>query len=59
MLDDMEEEEGEESESLTGGELGIQGKREGCYEIIGTLKDKTNPKPEFVKEVIQVIFDFI
>ncbi|CAL1541835.1 unnamed protein product [Lymnaea stagnalis] len=26
--------------------------REGCYEIVGTLKDREKPKPDFAKEII-------
>ena len=28
--------------------------KEGCYEIIGTVKDSTFQKPKFIKEVLQV-----
>lgn len=28
--------------------------KEGCYEIVGTVKDAETTKPEFVKEVINV-----
>lgn len=50
-LEDIEEEE-EDAESIDSGILPPS--KEGCYEIIGTLKDKANPKPEFVKEIIKV-----
>ena len=28
--------------------------KEGCFQIIGTLKNKTSPKPDFVKDIIEV-----
>ncbi|OWF43656.1 adenylate kinase 7-like [Mizuhopecten yessoensis] len=27
--------------------------KEGCYEVVGTLKDREAPKPDYVKEIIQ------
>ena len=50
-LDEVEEEE-DDNESVESG--AVSSPKEGCYEIIGTLKDKSNPKPEFVKEIIDV-----
>lgn len=48
-LEEIEEEE-EDNESVASGVPSSP--KEGCYEIIGTMKDKTMPKPEFVKEII-------
>ncbi|XP_064601852.1 adenylate kinase 7-like [Liolophura sinensis] len=31
----------------------VPGSKEGCYEIVGTVKDKDQQKPSFVKELIQ------
>ena len=49
-LDEQEEEE-EDNESIASG---FVPPKEGCYEIIATMKDPSLPKPDFVKEVIQV-----
>ena len=48
-------EEGEDEEdnaSVTSSVLDTP--KEGCYEVVGTLKDREKPKPEFVKELILV-----
>ena len=50
-LEEIEEEE-EDNESVASGIVSVP--KDGCYEIIGTLKDNTSHKPEFVKEVIDV-----
>ena len=42
-----EEEEGEE-------EGAVAPPKEGCFQVIGTVKDKTSPKPPFVKEILNV-----
>lgn len=42
--EEAEEETGEEKEEVV---------NVGLYEVVGTLKDASKPKPEFVKEVIQ------
>ncbi len=55
-LEEMEEEE-EDNESVASG--GIATPKEGCYEVIGTLKDKSQPKPEFVKEIIDVSYIYM
>lgn len=52
-LEEIEEEE-EDAESVASGEAGPALPKEGCYEIIGTLKDKNSRKPDFVKELINV-----
>ncbi|KAK2150919.1 hypothetical protein LSH36_382g01056 [Paralvinella palmiformis] len=48
-LEEAEEEE-EDNESVASG---FTPPKEGCYEIIATMKDSSLPKPDFVKEVIQ------
>lgn len=48
-LEEAEEEEGDDV-SVTSSI--IEKPKEGCYEIIGTLKDREKPKPDFVKELI-------
>lgn len=50
-LDEIDEEEEEDNESVTGA---VPPPKEGCYKIIATLKDKSKPKPDFVKEIIDV-----
>ena len=50
-LEDLDEEE-EDDVSVASGV--ITGPKEGSYEIIGTLKDKNQSKPDFVKEIINV-----
>ena len=50
-LEDIDDEE-EETASIDSGV--IPPPKEGCYEIIGTLKDPTVKKPEGVKEIINV-----
>ncbi|KAK7104086.1 adenylate kinase 7-like [Littorina saxatilis] len=45
-----EPEEEEDNASVTSSVLEIP--KEGCYEVIGTLKDREKPKPDFVKELI-------
>ena len=52
-MEDLDEEEEEEGSVASGP---IAGQKEGTYEIIGTLKDKTQSKPDFVKEIIDVRF---
>ncbi len=52
-LEEIEEEE-EDAESVASGEAGPVVVKEGCYEVIGTVKNRGAPKPEFVKEVIDV-----
>ncbi|XP_013392761.1 adenylate kinase 7 [Lingula anatina] len=48
-LEEMEEEE-EDARSVDSATLARP--KEGCYEIIGTLKNKEAKKPDFVKEII-------
>ena len=50
-LEEIEEEE-EDAASVASGI--VPAPKEGCYEIFGTQKDKSLPKPDFVKEIIQV-----
>lgn len=50
-MEEVEEEE-EDNESIASG-AGVTVPKDGCYEIIGTLKDKTLPKPDFAKEIIE------
>lgn len=47
----LDEEENEEKRS-DDGELSFIGSKEGCYEIIGTVKDDMTLKPDFVLEFI-------
>ena len=51
-LEELEEEE-EDNESVASG-IGVTVPKEGCYEVIGTLKDKSLTKPDFAKEIINV-----
>lgn len=50
-MEEIEEEE-EDNESIDSGV--IPPPKEGCFEIIGTLKDRTKARPECVKEIINV-----
>ena len=51
----LDEEEMEEEEEEASGDEGTQPMtKEGTYEIIATLKDRKVPKPEWVKEIIDV-----
>ena len=43
-----EEEEAEEEEGV------VPPPKEGCFQVIGTVKDKSSPKPSFVKEILNV-----
>ena len=52
-LEEGEEEEGDNESVIS--EI-ISPQKEGCYEIIGTLKNRNAPKPDFVKEIIDVSF---
>merc|ERR1711963_470864 len=45
-----EAEEEEDNASVTSSVLDAP--KEGCYEVVGTLKDREKPKPDFVKELI-------
>lgn len=54
-MEEAEEEE-EDNESVASG---FTPPKEGCYEIIATMKDSSLPKPDFVKEVIQVISIYV
>ena len=47
-----EEEEPNDDESQASGLPQVQ--KENCYEVVGTLQDPTQSKPEWVKEVYQV-----
>jgi len=51
-LNEIEEEE--EAETEVDDESKVTLPVEGTYKIIGTLKNKANPKPAFVEEIIQV-----
>ena len=52
-----EAEEEEDNASVTSSVLDAP--KEGCYEVVGTLKDREKPKPDFVKELILVIDQFL
>lgn len=47
------EEPEEEDDARSTGSF-IQPPKEGCYEIVGTTKDKTVEKPDYIKELINV-----
>ena len=47
-----EEDEGNDDESQASGQPQIP--KENCYEVVGTLQDPTQHKPEWVDEVIEV-----
>ncbi|XP_067680599.1 adenylate kinase 7-like [Haliotis asinina] len=47
----LEEQEEEDDARSTDSSI-IPTTKEGCYEIVGTLKDRATPKPDFVKELI-------
>ena len=47
-LEEIEEEEEGEEEGV------VAPPKEGCFQVIGTVKDKTSPKPPFVKEILNV-----
>lgn len=49
-LDEIEEEEEEETEEDDKKQLKL---KEGTYQIYGTMKDETQKKPEFIKEIIK------
>lgn len=49
----LEEQEEEDDAKSTDSSI-IPTIKEGCYEIVGTLKDRGQPKPDFVKELILV-----
>jgi hypothetical protein len=49
---DDEEEEAEEED----GEPKEEVPKTGVYEIVGTVKDSSKPKPDFISEVIQAGF---
>lgn len=53
-LEEVEEEEDAQSVDSSF----VPGPKEGCYEIVGTVKDKDQQKPSFVKELVQVINQF-
>lgn len=55
------EEENEDAASISSV---IEKPKEGCYEIVGTIKNQEKPKPDFAKEIISVssfvtVFTFI
>lgn len=49
----LEEPEDEDDARSTSSSI-IAPPKEGCYEIVGTVKDSQTAKPDFVKEVINV-----
>ena len=52
-LEEIEDEE-EDAASVVSGDLGATLPKEGCYEVIGTVKNKDSRKPDFLKEIINV-----
>ncbi|XP_022332900.2 adenylate kinase 7-like [Crassostrea virginica] len=48
----LEEPEEEEDARSTTSSI-ITSPKEGCYEVVGTVKDRDAPKPDFMKEVIK------
>ena len=55
-LEEAEEEEDDAGSVVSGA---VPPPKEGCYEIIGTLKDPASKIPDGVKEIIKVSFAFI
>ena len=53
----LEEAEEEEDNASVSSSI-MEKSREGCYDIVGTLKDRNKEKPDFAKEVILVRFSF-
>lgn len=49
----LEEPEEEDDARSTTSSI-IASPKEGCYEVVGTVKDRDAPKPDFMKEVIKV-----
>jgi hypothetical protein len=49
----LEEPEEEDDARSTTSSI-IAAPKEGCYEVVGTVKDREAPKPDFMKEVIKV-----
>ncbi|KAK3753134.1 hypothetical protein RRG08_024412 [Elysia crispata] len=47
----LEEAEDEEDDRSVSSSI-MEKTREGCYEIVGTVKDREKPKPDFAKELI-------
>lgn len=47
-----EEDEGNDDESQASGQPQIP--KESCYEVVGTLQDPTQHKPEWVEQVFEV-----
>lgn len=50
----LEEPEEEEDAKSTDSNFNEPSKKEGCYEVVGTMKNKDGVVPAFVKEVIKV-----
>ncbi|PVD26309.1 hypothetical protein C0Q70_13980 [Pomacea canaliculata] len=46
-------EEAAEDDAESGKSSELEAPKEGCYEIVGTLKDNEKSKPDFVKEIIK------
>jgi len=51
-LNEIEEEE--EAETEVDDESKVTVLVEGTYKLVGTLKNKANPKPVFVEEIVEV-----
>ena len=49
----LEEAEEEEDNASIASSI-LDGPKEGCYEVVGTLKNREKPKPDFVRELILV-----
>lgn len=47
-------EEAAEDDAESGKSSELEAPKEGCYEIVGTLKDNEKSKPDFMKEIIKV-----
>lgn len=52
-----EEDEGGDDESQASGQPQIP--KENCYEVVGTLQDPTQHKPEWVDEVFEVCVSYL
>ena len=52
-----QEEEANDDESQASGQPQVQ--KENCYEIVGTMQDPSQSKPEWVKEVYEVNIQYM
>ena len=55
----LEEAEEEDDDAASVDSGAIEQQKEGCFQVIGTLKDPKAKKPEFVKEIIEVNYIYL